>query len=593
MAKIIVTRQVVANPISAPSFTSPAPSAVLEVATTVVISGTCDAACTYVEVLANGEVVATATPSAGSFTCAWSPGQLRAGQQRLTVRTYRGNSYAQTSRDVTVSGTPLASKWDLGFWHADDLANQYSDGQAVTSWSPRTGAQPWTAALSHAPTYQAAGYGNAWPGVGPGANKGCVLLNGTSQYLLCDALVAAFTAANARSVFIIYQQVSAAGTQTLICASATTGTANKWQLFSNSAPGAYRILRGTTTSVYGTNPNQRNDLGAHFVFVRDPGTGPISLHRDVLWTPGTQSVANAAVTANTSTKLALGANFNGSTTPTNYGNIKILCVGLSTQAFTTQEQQKCAYQALGLFDRDQYYGDSATAFKLNPGAGQSNLQGLAVSSLPALPQIRLLAISTNNWIADMPTTVPIGPQQGNLGPWYQFAQDRRTATGQDVHICLAGQGATGINSFKDPAYDGLYSTALFDLQCRVIAEAKAALGGTPDIDRFLIVEGETDSQSSPGSSTYQANMTTWANNIRTLIPGCSASTRIVAPQVSSYSAYPFGAAVQAAQAAWAAADVNGAAPSVASIASAPFFNLDGIHYNQAGVLGLGSIAAAA
>lgn len=595
MASLLIARQVAANPIGTPVFTAPAPSAVLEVATTTVVTVACDAACTRADLLlASGEVLSSVVPVAGVATFYWSPGQLRAGSQTLVARTYRGNSsYAQASLGVTVSGTPLASLWDIGYWHADDLASQYNDGATISAWAPRSGAGTWApSAISPttpAPTYQSYDGGNGWPG---NQRKGCVLFAlGQGLDMACPA---AFTGGNRRTVLLVYQQMTGSGTQTLLAASATAGATNKWQLYSIAAPAAYKVRRGGTDATFGVAADQRNDTGpGHFVCVQDPGTGNIGLSRDVLWQSVAQSAANAAVTTNTPTRLSLGFNYNGTTVPTNFGNFKLLAIFMGTQVVTDAQIQKCAYQALGLYDMDQFYGDSTTPFKLNPVAGQSNAQGLAASALPSIAAIRFMAISTNNWVADMVTPVSIGPQSGNLGPWYQFAQDRRVATGIDVHMCLLGQGATGVNSFKEPLYNGLYSAQLFDSLCRVVAEAKAALGGAPDIDRFLIVEGETDSQSGAGSSTYQANFTTWCSNIRALIPGCSASTRIVAPQVSSFSGYAFGATVQAAQVAWAAADVNGAAPSVASLASAAFFNPDNIHYNQAGTLGLGSIGAAA
>lgn len=595
MSSLIIARQTSTNPIAAPVISTPAAAASLEVATSCNISGTCDTNVTSVAVLlATGELLGTTTQTAGAYSFKWSPGRERAGAQTLVVRAYRGTSYAQTTVAVTVPATPLAALWDLGYWDASTLEAMYSDGALVTNWPAMTGATAWTASDSFAPTWAATGWGQ-------GANaptRGCVRFNGSSQYMLANALVAAFTGTNARTVFMVYRTISGVGTQTLICASASSGSSNKWQIFATGTPAAYKVIRGATTTTFGTAADQRNDLGQHFLYVRDPGTAAsaITLTRDKLW-QGTnaQSGANAAVTANTSTILALAANFNGTASPTNFGNFDLLAVGLSTQALTSAQLEKCAWQALGKFDKDQYYGDSAAPFKLDFYGGQSNTQGLAVSVLSALSLIRFLAISTNNWLADMQVLVSTGPQGVGpyIGPWYQCSQNRKVATGVDVHNCLMGQGATGVNTFATPANDGLYSTTLFDQQARVIQEAKCALGGTPTIDRVFIVEGETDSQSAPGSSTYQANLTTWCTNLRTLIPGISAATRIVAPQVSTFSAYAFGAAVQAAQVAWAAADVNAAAPSVSSLASAGFFNVDAIHYNQAGQLGLGAIMAAA
>jgi len=595
MSSLIIAKQSSANPITAPVISTPAAAASLEVATTCNISGTCDSNVTSVSVLlATGELLGTTTQTAGAWSFKWSPGRNRAGAQTLVVRAYRGTSYAQSTVSVTVPATPLASLWDLGWFDALTLESMYSDGALVTNWPAMSGAFAWTASDSFAPTWAQTGWGQ---GVNA-PTRGCVRFNGTTQYALYSGAVTAFTGTNARTVFMVYRTITGAGTQTLICASATSGASNKWQVFCTGAPAAYKVIRGATTTTFGTAAELRNDLGQHFLYVRDPGTAAsaITLTRDRLW-QGTnaQSGANAAVTANTPTILALGANFNGTSTPTNFGNYDLLAVGLSTQALTSAQLEKCAWQALGKFDQDQFYGDSTTAFKLNPYFGQSNTQGLAVSVLSALSLIRFLAISTNNWLADMQALVSTGPQGAGpyIGPWYQCSQDRKVSTATDVHNCLLGQGATGVNSFKAPADDGLYSVTLFDMQARVVQEAKCALGGTPTIDRVFIVEGETDSQSSPGSSTYQANLTTWCSNLRTLIPGISNATRIVAPQVSSFSAYPFGAAVQAAQVAWAGADVNGAAPSVAALASAPFFNVDAIHYNQAGQLGLGSIMAAA
>lgn len=595
MAALLIAQQTTPNPIVAPAFTAPAAGATLEVAQTQPITVTCDVSCTRVDVLlATGELLGSVTPVAGSATFNWSPGQLRAGAQTLVVRTYRGTSYAQVSRNVTVSGTPLASLWDVGYWHADDLAMLYSDGASVTSWVPRSGSGTWAVAGSSpttpTPTYQTATGGNGWPG---NQGKGCLLFNGTQGFDM--ACPAAFTGTNRRTVLLVYMHTAAGGTQTLICASATAAGTNKWQLFS-TPPGAFKVLRGATISTFGTASDLRDDAGpGHFVCVQDPGTAAsaIGLARDTLWQSVQQSSANAAASSGNPTRLALGFNYNGTTTPTNFGSYKLLAVAIGTQAVTDAQIQKTAWQALGLYDADQYYGDSTTAWKLNPISWQSNAQGLAVSALTALPLIRFLAISTNNWIADMTRTVAIGPQQGDLGPWYQFAQDRRTATGVDVHVCLMGQGATGANSFKAPTYDGLYSVGLFDLQCRVIQEMKCLMGGNPTMDRYLLVGGESDAQSAGGSSTVQANVTTWVANLRALVPGCNAGTRFVWPQVNSFSGYPFGAAVQAAAVAWAGADVNGAAPSTAALASAGFFNVDAIHYNQAGALALGSILAAA
>lgn len=564
------------------AITSPAASSVFAVANTVTISGTCSPGVTTVEVFYDGAPIGSTTASGGAWSFKWSPGLLRAaGAQNMVARAHRGIRSADSApRAFTVDNVPLRSAYGStgGFWLADDLA--FSDGATVTTWTSRVNGLQWTSSTATMMT-------GGW--VDPRGAQKCVALRvASSGEMNCDALAVNFQGTNPAVTVILGMQVPAGlgtGTQMLFTATSTSSSTPKW-LYEHVGL-AQRLAKQSTTLSFATTKNLAIDFGQHMYVATDTGVA-MNVWRDSgcvmnAATPQALDVADAAInTVNLGVQNNAGSKVNRADE-----NLRWVIV-VPTASLTQQNLQYILNFCMGNYDADQFFGDSSTAFELNVFAGQSNTQGLSVSTQPAVPEIRFFFRSNNNWLSDPTALQSLAPQGAGpyIGYWYQSAIARNSALGgAPLHVCGFGSGAQFCSYYSTFSDEGYYATTGFDEWCRNVETAKALLGGTPSY-RLIWGQGESDTLNSTAASVYLSNLATVVALYETRL-GVGVPTVIIEVNGTS-PGQNFAAQVQADEATFVAGRAHTVLDTSTQAYVYPTGFISSLHYNETSMLAIGN-----
>ena len=561
------------------AITSPAAATVFAVATPVLISGTCTPGCHKVELRFNGSLLReTATITGSTWSFWWSPGLNRAGTFNMVARAYRGAKHTDSAaRSFTVDNVPLRSKFGAtgDFWHADDLA--YSDGATVATWTGRVNANAW---ISSTATMLTAGFPN------PAGAKKCVATRvASSGKMTCNGMAGLFGGTNPAVSFFQLRQVPAGlgtGTQMDFTATSSSSSTPKWLVEHVGTPGAVKVAKRTTTLTFpsaGDAVPSRVDFGVHGHLITDTGTS-VNVWRDsgavmTALTPQTLDVADSVFD-----RVSLGVQDNAGSN-VNFADNNYRCVALfPTSTFTAAEAQYLLNFCLGNYDNDQYYGDASTAFEVQVCEGQSNMQGLAVSTLPAVASSQTFFYSDNNWLSDPVALSAMAPEGAGpyIGYWYQNAIARQAAIPTiPVHSIGAMRGAQDLARFYEFGNGDYYATTLLDEFYRNVETAKCLFGGSPSW-RIPFGQGESDAQSAVLAPQYLTNM----NILFPLYRGrLGATTPVVIIQLNGNSPGQAQAAtVKTAQSDWVAADAHAVLVVTDDILYPGGF-ISTLHYNEA------------
>lgn len=225
-------------------------------------------------------------------------------------------------------------------------------------------------------------------------------------------------------------------------------------------------------------------------------------------------------------------------------------------------------------------------------AGQSEMVGFGLTAADVPPHLQGPLVGAMIWTPSGWQALHAGVNTGTAanpqawGPIVEFAwrwiQDH---PGDTAYFVLSAKGSTGLAT--DPgALDWSPSSSgeMFATTTSTVAAAKAALAGmgvSTHVDGLLWDQGQTDAASASASAAYQANLTGFLSAARDAWADPTAN--IAFGRVSSASAFPYGAQVQAAQ-----SSVDGADGNAASVSSDAFgLQTDNIHYNAAGQVSFG------
>jgi hypothetical protein len=564
------------------AITSPAAASVFEVARTVEIAGTCSPGVSLVELYYDGAIIGSTVPVGGNWSFRWSPGLLRAaGAKNMVARAVRGLRESDSApRSFTVDNVPLRSIYGSGggCWFADDLA--FANNATVTSWSSRVNGLTWTSSTATMLT-------GGW--VDPRGSQKCVSIRvAANGEMNCDALAPLFQGTNPPVTVMLIMQVPTGlgtGTQMLFTATSTSSSGPKW-LYEHVGL-AQRLAKATTTLTFSTTKNLAIDFGQHMYVATDTGT-VMNVWRDSgcvmnADAPQPLDVANAAINT-----VNLGVQNNaGSKVFRADMNLRGVVVA-PTASISQSDFQYVLNFYMGNFDHDQYFGDAATPFELDIFVGQSNTQGLAVSTLPAVDDIRFFFRSNNNWLSDPTALAALEPQGSGpfIGYWYQSAVARKAAlAGGELQVCGFGSGAQFCSYYSTFADDGYYSTSGFDAWCRNLETAKALYGGTPSY-RLIWGQGESDTQNSTAASVYLSNLTTVMAMYESRL---GVGFPLVVIEVNGTSpGQPFAAQVQADQATFAAGRAHTVLDTSSQVYVFPTGFISSLHFNQASMIAIGN-----
>lgn len=569
------------------AITSPAPATLLAVHITATISGTCSAGCSLVELRYNGSLIGSCVPVGTTWEFKWGPGLLRAGAHDMVATAYRGLAQADSAPvSLTVDNVPLRALLGAtgGFWYADDLA--YANGATVATWASRVNGYNWTSSTVTMLT-------GGW--VTPAGNLKCVSARVASLgEMNCDALAPLFQGTNPPVTVVEMMQVPAglgSGTQMIFTATSTSSSTPKWLHQHVGVPAPVRLSKQTTTLTFSTAASLRVDYGQHLYVATDTGTA-MNVARDSGCRQGFGTSQNLDVADGAFNTVNLFVQNNaGSKVNRADANLRALAI-FPVASLTQPELQYLTNFLFGNFDHDAYYGDSAQPWEGNNFWGQSNTQGLAVSSLPDVPEIQFFFRSNNNWVSDPTALSTVEPQGAGpyIGYWYQASIDRQAAIpATPVHAFGFGSGGQYCNYFYDFSDDGYYSTTGFDEWCRNLETFKALMGGTPSW-RVIWGQGESDATLQSAADVYQANLTTLMNLAE---PRLSAGFPLVVIQLNGTSpGQTYAATVQAAEAAFVAGRAHTVlVPTTDIVFPTDFISI--FHYDQTGQVIVGGRAGSA
>lgn len=572
-----------AAPVAA--ITSPAAASVFAVANTVTVAGTCSFGCYRVDLFYNGALIGSCVPLAGSWSFKWSPGLLRAaGSKNMVAVAHRGAKTGSSApRAFVVDNVPLRAQLGAGgdFWSADDLA--FANGATVTAWVGRCNGLTWTSSTA---TMLTAGW------TSPAGALKCVSIRvAATGEMNCNALAPLFQGTDPPVTVVPVMQVPAGlgtGTQMVFTATSTASSTPKWLLEHVGTAAAMKLAKQTTTLTFSSAANLRVDFGQHMYVATDTGT-VMGVWRDSgarqnADTTQALNVADAAInTVNLGVQNNAGSKVNRADQ-----NMRALWVG-PTASLTQQQLQYLTNFCFGNFDQDQYYGDSTTAHEVDIFAGQSNTQGLAVSTLPAVPAQRFFFYSDNNWLSDPATLQNLAPQGAapNIGYWYQSAIARQAAVGATpVHAIGVGSGSKFCADFLVFGDGGYYDTGLFDEFCRNLETSKCLLGGTPTY-RLIWGQGESDATDATASGNYLTNVTAVFAAYTTRVGDPNLPIVVIGLNGNS-PGQAFAATVQAAEASIAASRSHTALVTTSDIPFGVTYFVSVFHYNELGQVTVGN-----